>query len=158
MDWIIIIVGVILSLAGIVGSLLPVIPGPPLNYLALLLIHYSDVHKFSYKFLFGWLVIIIAVVILDYLVPIWGAKYAGGGRKGVWGAAIGLVLGIFILPPLGLLLWPFVGAVIGEIVDGKSLDASIRAGTGTFIGFLAGTLAKLIVSIILLVIFIIAII
>lgn len=157
MDWILVTLGVVLTIARIAGSLLPVLPGPPLNYLALLLIHFSDYHRFSDRFIISWLIITIAIVVLDYLIPIYGAKFYGGSKAGIWGATIGLVVGIFFFPPFGMIIWSFIGAVIGELYMGKNLELSLKAGTGTFIGFLAGTVAKLIVSIIMAIYFFAAI-
>ncbi len=157
MEWLWITIGILLCLAGIAGSILPILPGPPLNYIALLLLHFTNTHRFSDKFLVGWLIITVIVIILDYMIPIWGAKFSGGTRKGIWGATIGLVLGIFVFPPLGLIIGPFIGAIIGEIIAGKDFDIALKSGVGTFIGFLAGALTKLIVAVVMTVYFIIAI-
>lgn len=153
MEWLWITIGIILSLAGIVGSILPILPGPPLNYLAILLIHFTGVHEFSQKFMAVWFVVTILVVILDYMIPVWGARLSGGSRKGMWGATIGLIAGISFIPPIGMIIGSFVGAIIGELIEGKQFEVAIKAGTGTFIGFLAGTVAKLIVSIIMTILF-----
>lgn len=153
MDWILVTIGVVLTIAGIAGSLLPVLPGPPLNYLALLLLHLSDYHRFSDRFIISWLIITVAIVVLDYLIPIYGAKFYGGSKAGIWGATIGLVIGIFFFPPFGMIAWSFIGAVLGELYMGKNIEASFKAGTGTFVGFLAGTIAKLVVSIIMAIYF-----
>jgi uncharacterized protein len=149
MDWLWITLGIILTLAGLAGSILPVLPGPPLNYLAILLIHFTGIYGYTDRFLISWLILTIIVLVLDYFIPIWGAQLSGGSRKGIWGATIGLVVGLVFFPPLGMIVWSFVGAIIGEMVAGKNLDLAIKAGTGTFIGFLAGTVAKFIVSLIL---------
>lgn len=149
MEWLWITVGIILCLLGIAGSILPVLPGPPLNYAALVILHVTRIHEFSYKFLAGWLFITLVVVVLDYLIPIYGAKLSGGSKKGVWGATIGLLIGIFFFPPFGMILWSFIGAVLGEMLEGKALDIALKAGTGTFLGFIAGTIVKLIVSLIM---------
>ncbi|HLN53885.1 MAG TPA: DUF456 domain-containing protein [Lentimicrobium sp.] len=158
MDWIWIAIGIILSLAGIIGSVIPILPGPPLNLLALLLLHLTNIHKFSSGFITGWIIITIIVLVLDYMIPIWGAKFSGGSRKGIWGATIGLIIGIFFFPPLGMIIGPYIGAVIGEILSGKEINSALKAGGGTFIGFLAGAVAKFLVSIVMTVLFIAAII
>lgn len=149
MEWIWIVAGIVLSVVGIIGSVLPALPGPPLNYIALLILHFSGRHEFTDRFLISWLIITLAVLALDYLIPIYGARMSGGTKKGIWGATIGLVAGIFLFPPFGMIIGPFIGAVIGEMLAGKDLNLAIRAGTGTFIGFIAGTVVKLAVSIIM---------
>lgn len=158
MDWLWILIGILLSLAGIAGSVLPVLPGPPLNYLAILVIHFSGTHHFSQKFLTAWFIVTLLVVILDYMIPVWGARLSGGSRRGMWGATIGLIIGIVFFPPIGMIIGSFAGAIIGELIEGKPLEIALKAGTGTFIGFLAGTVAKLLVSIILTILFVQAII
>jgi uncharacterized protein YqgC (DUF456 family) len=146
MDTFLIITGIILLLAGLAGCVLPALPGPPLSYIALLLLHFTGRYQFSNKFLIIWLIITAVVVILDYLVPVWGAKKFGAGKRGVWGSIIGLLLGFFIFPPFGIILGPFLGAVIGEMSSGKETGAALKAGFGSFAGFIAGTLLKLVAS------------
>lgn len=149
MDWLWITLGILLTLTGLAGSILPVLPGPPLSFIALLVLHFSGYHEFTSTFLISWLIITIVVVVLDYMIPIWGAKFSGGSKKGIWGATIGLIVGIVFFPPFGMILWSFIGAVVGEMLEGKELEIAFKAGTGTFIGFLAGTVAKLAVSLIM---------
>jgi len=146
MDTFLIISGIILLLAGLAGCLLPALPGPPLSYVALLLLHLTKTHQFSTKFLVIWLVITALVVVLDYLVPVWGAKKFGASKRGVWGSIIGLILGLFILPPFGIILGPFIGAVVGEMTAGKENSLALKAGFGSFMGFMAGMLLKLVAS------------
>lgn len=146
MDYLLITFGIILSVTGILGCVLPMIPGPPLNYLALLLLHLSSNHQYSSKFLVVWAIIAGLVVMLDYLIPIWGTKKFGGSKQGVWGSVIGLVAGLFFFPPVGIIIGPFAGAVIGELIAGKAAGTAFRSGFGSFIGFLAGSFIKLIAS------------
>ena len=146
MDYLLITVGIILLIVGILGCVLPMLPGPPMSYFALLLLHFTKGHQFEVKFLVIWAVITTIVVILDYLIPVWGTKKFGGSKQGVWGSVVGLVLGLFVFPPFGIILGPFIGAVIGELVAGKETGAAFKSGFGSFIGFLAGTFVKLIAS------------
>ena len=83
---------------------------------------------------------------LDYIVPIWGTKKFGGSKAGMWGAAIGLVIGIFVLPPLGIIVGPFAGAVIGETLTGKKAAEAFRAGLGSLLGLMMGVGLKLAAS------------
>lgn len=149
LDIIFTILGAILMIVGIVGCIIPALPGVPLSYIGILLLHFTSKVEFSIPFLIIWAIVVIAVQILDYYVPVWGTKKFGGGKKGAWGSAIGVVLGIFIIPPWGIIIFPFVGAVIGELIDNKEFNIAIKAGFGAFLGFIAGTFMKLAVALIL---------
>ena len=146
MDYFLIGLGILFLILGILGGVLPVLPGPPLSYVALLLLHFTDKYQFSSKFLIIWAVATIVVYLLDYIIPAWGTKKFGGSKRGVWGSMIGLLIGLFLFPPFGIIIGPFAGAVIGEITGGKANKTALKAGLGSFIGFLAGTMLKLIVS------------
>ena len=146
MDYFLIGTGIVFILLGIAGGIIPVLPGPPLSYVGLLFLHFTERYHFTSNFLVIWAVITIAVYALDYVIPIWGTKKFGGSKRGVWGSIIGLVLGLFFFPPFGIIIGPFAGAVIAELSGGKNQKAAIRAGFGSFVGFLLGTLMKLIAS------------
>lgn len=88
----------------------------------------------------------LAVTIIDYIVPVWGTKKFGGSKAGIWGATIGLVLGIFFFPPIGIILGPLAGAIIAESITGKEFNKSFIAGLGSLFGFLMGVVIKLIAS------------
>ena len=164
MDYILVVFGGLCILVGVVGSILPGLPGPPVSYLGLLLLHWSRFAQFSFRMLFIWAVIIIIVAVLDYVVPIWGTKKYGGTRAGVRGSTIGLIIGVILLPMLGIVLGPFglfgiiggpfIGAWIGERAAGQDPKKATRAAMGSFIGFLAGTLMKIAVSVVLAVYYI----
>jgi len=98
--------------------LLPILPGPPLSYLGLLLLHLTVSVEFSTKFLISWGIITVLVSVFDYIVPILGTRYFGGSKYGIWGSVAGLLAGMFF-PPLGLIIGPFMGAVAGEIIAGN---------------------------------------
>jgi uncharacterized protein len=146
MDILFIVLGAILIIAGILGSMLPFLPGPPLSYAGLILLHFTERFHFSSRFLIIWAIITALTYLIDYIIPIWGTKRFGGSRQGIWGSLIGLVAGIFFFPPLGIILGPFAGAVIGELIAGKNSSAAFRAGLGSFIGFLIGTFIQLIAA------------
>ncbi len=155
MDTFLIIAASILILLGIAGSVLPVLPGPPLGYAGLLLLHFTSGHDFSTTFLVVWGLVTGLVVILDYVIPVYGTKYFGGTSRGMWGATIGLIIGIFFLPPAGMIIGPFVGALIGEMTAGSGNTQAFRAAIGSFLGFLAGTFMKLALSVTFAVLFLI---
>jgi uncharacterized protein YqgC (DUF456 family) len=148
-----IITGIILLLIGLAGAIIPGLPGPPFSYLALLALHFTSKYQFTDNFLIIMALIMVAIVVLDYVVPIYGTKKFGGSKRGVWGSTIGLIAGLFILPALGIvlgpfgligiILGPFIGAYLGEISGGKDSGTAMKAAIGSFIGFLAGTFMKL---------------
>jgi len=145
-DWLLAILGIVLILAGIAGCILPVIPGPPLSWAGLLLLHWTRFAQFSAAFLLVMACLAIAVTVLDYIIPVWGTKKFGGSKAGMWGATIGIFAGIFFFPPVGIIVGPFIGAVLGEIIAGKESGPALKAGLGSFIGFLLSTGLKLGVS------------
>ncbi|MEL7002772.1 MAG: DUF456 domain-containing protein, partial [Bacteroidota bacterium] len=133
---------------GIIGCLLPVLPGPPLSYAGLLLMQLKTEPPFTTNFMLFWAAVAVGVTVLDYIIPAYGTKKYGGSRAGVIGTFVGLFVGIFFVPfPIvGIILGPLVGAFIGESIMGKNRKDSFRAAFGSFVGFLFGTLIKLIAS------------
>lgn len=144
-----VILASLIIIIGILGCILPVLPGPPISWLGLLLLDITRFEDFSTNFLILFAVVAFLVTILDYLVPIWGTKRFGGTKYGIWGATIGLLLGIFILPPIGIILGPFLGALLGEMISGQSNENSFRAAWGSFVGFLLGIGLKLTASLVM---------
>lgn len=144
MDIVLIILAILFLLVGLAGCILPVLPGPPLAYIGLLLLHFTGKYHFTSEFLIIWAVIATVVTIIDNVIPVWGTKKYGGSRKAVWGSMLGLLIGLFLFPPFGIIIGPFFGAVIGELLEGKETRDAIRSGFGAFMGFLGGTLLKLI--------------
>lgn len=145
MDVLLISLGALLVIIGIIGSILPIIPGPPIAFAGLLVAHFSSEHPFNTEFLilFGALAIVSSVV--DNILPIYATKKFNGSRKGVWGSAIGLVIGLFF-SPIGIIIGPILGAYLGEIIDGKSTNDAVRPAFGSFIGFLSSIFLRLSLS------------
>lgn len=139
-------IGAVFILLGLIGCIAPVIPGPPLSYFGLLMLQLKEESPFSLNLMLILAAITAIVTIIDYLLPVWGAKKFGAGKWGIWGSVLGLIAGFFILPPLGIIILPFFGALIGELLAGKKGMIALKASLGVFLGFLFGTLAKLIVS------------
>lgn len=146
MDYVLIALGVIMIISGILGGIVPGLPGPPLSYIGLLFLHFTENYQFSSQFLIIWALVTAIVYGLDIIIPVWGTKRFGGSKKGIWGSIIGLIVGMFLFPPFGIIIGPFAGAVIGEFASGKESKAALRSGFGSFLGFFVGTLLKLIVS------------
>jgi len=147
MDVILIICGLLFCLIGIVGSVLPVLPGPPLGWLGLLCLELTDVIPNNYWFLGITFVIAIGIFILDYFMPAISTKKFGGSKSGAFGAIIGLIVGLLSPIPFGFLIGPFVGAFIGEMAFNKTESKqALKAAFGSFLGFIASTFMKLLVS------------
>jgi len=150
MDTILITLGAICILTGIIGSFIPVIPGPPLSWLGLLLLYNTEEVPFDPWFIVVTGAIALLATLLDYYLPVVGTKKYGGSKRGVWGAIVGLFVAVFfpILGPFGILIWPFLGAFLGELSQQKSQKNALRAAWGSFLGFLAGTLIKFGISLV----------
>ena len=148
MDTLWFIVGTILMLVGILGCILPLLPGPPLCYVALLLQQLRSDTPFTAKFLWIWAGVTVFVTALDYVIPLVGTRKYGGSKYGVWGSTIGLIAG-FWMGPLGIIIGPFVGAFIGEMIASNNSEHALRAAWGSFVGFLFGTLLKLIACLVM---------
>jgi len=129
---------------------LPVLPGPPISYLGLLILQVTDPAPFTTKFMVIWAVITLVVIALDFLIPAWGAKRYGGSRYGVIGTIIGLLAGLVFFPPFGIVIGPIAGALVGEYLYGRSHKEATRAAFGSFVGFLLTTFLKLSASAIMI--------
>lgn len=130
-----IILALLVAIFGIAGSILPVIPGPPISFLALILISFAkDWEPFSTAFLVIMVCAMVMVSFLDYILPVGTAKRYGASKTGLWGSIIGLIAGIFFFPPWGMILGAIVGALTGELIAGKKGKDALRAGWGVLIG------------------------
>jgi uncharacterized protein YqgC (DUF456 family) len=147
-DYVLLILGIILMLIGIIGCLVPVLPGPPLSFLGLILLHVSRFGQFTPAVLIVMASITVVVSILDYIVPIWGTKRFGGSKYGTRGATVGLIIGLF-LGPVGIILGPLIGAVVGELIFKDNMSYALKAGFGSLLGFLTGIGLKLAASFIM---------
>lgn len=139
----------ILGLVGIVGSIIPALPGPPLSWIGLLLVYFSGqrgvADPMTLRFLMIWLAVTVIVTIFDYFVPAWFTKVTGGHKAASVGAMIGLFIGMF--SPFGIILGSLAGAFLGEFLfEKRGVWDSFKASLGAFLGFMSGTGAKLIVS------------
>ena len=156
MEHVLLLLGFVLMIVGVLGSFLPVLPGPPISWVGLLLLYLTKAVPVSYTVLGITLVIAIVVGILDYIIPAKGTKRFGGSKYGIWGTNIGLVVGIIAPIPLGFIIGPFVGAFVGELInDSTDSKKAFKAATGSFIGFLASTFMKFLVSMIFLGLFLV---
>jgi len=141
-----IIIGLVIAIVGLIGCIIPAIPGPPLNFLSLVILELAFENAFPMDFYFLWGGITIVVVVLDYVLPIMGAKVYRASNYGIWGSIIGMIAGIIFFPPFGMILGLFIGAVIGELIAGKKEWEALKVGTVTFIASMMMILIKLAVS------------
>ncbi len=154
MDTVLIISGFILVIAGVVGAVLPVLPGPPLSWLGVLLLYLTDdVPMDRWKLGIAFAVALV-VTVLDYVIPALGTKKYGGTKYGMWGTVFGLLIGLLLPIPLGFLIGAFAGAYLGEKMNGQASKNALRAAFGSFVGFLGSTFLKLVTGIAFLVWFI----
>ena len=146
-DTVLIIFGGICMGVGIIGCLIPVLPGPPIAYIGLIILQLTSKNPFSTRFLIIYGILTIFVFVLDYVIPVYGTKKLQGSKYGILGSAIGLIIGILFFLPFGIIFGPLVGAFLGELVTGKDIARAVKSAMGSLIGFLAGTAIKLVLSI-----------
>jgi uncharacterized protein len=147
-DYLLLISGIILMILGVIGCLVPVLPGPPLSYLGLLFLHFSRFGEFQRSTLIVLGIIAVAVTVFDFIIPVWGTKKFGGSKYGGRGATVGLIIGFF-LGPAGIIIGPLVGAFVGEMIFKDDLRYAARAGFGSLLGFLTGIGLKLAASLVM---------
>ena len=144
--WLILLAS-LLTFIGIAGCILPGLPGPPFNYAALLLLHFNG-YQFSDSSLIIFGVLTIVVLILDYTIPVFSARIFGATKTGIRGSIVGMVVGMFFTP-VGMIGGLLLGAIIGDLMEGRSLSQATLSGAGTLLGALAGILIKTIVAVII---------
>lgn len=142
MEYLLLALAIILMILGIAGCLLPVLPGPPLTYLGLVVLHFTRFADISRNIFIIMGIVAVVVTVIDYIVPIWGTKQFGGSKYGMRGATVGLIIGLF-LGPLGIIIGPFIGAVVGELIFKDDIRYAMKAGFGSLLGFLTGVGLKL---------------
>lgn len=135
-------------LLGIIGSFLPILPGPITSWLGLLIAHFTNAIPINKSFLIITFIIAVCIWVLDYIIPAIGTKRFGGSKAGMIGTTIGLIVGLLAPIPGGIILGPFFGALVGELIHKNDSKIALKAAFGSFIGFLTSTFIKFIVAII----------
>lgn len=136
-------VGLLLIL-GIIGSVLPVLPGPLMSYIALLVYHFCVKALDFYSLI--WIgIAVVAITGLDYFLQIYGVQKAGGGKFAIRCSVVGMLLGIFLFPPFGIVAGAFIGAFVGAKIEMEKNPVQIAFGA--LWGFIIGTVLKLCFSI-----------
>ena len=155
MDFIIIIIVILLLLIGLIGCIIPALPGPPISFSGLLLFHFFTSYNLEEDTLWLLAAVVVAITFLDYWLQVYGVKKFGGGKKAINGTILGLVLGLLLFPPFGLIIGPFVGAFLGAKMEAKEdTNRAIEIALGALAGFLGGTVLKFAVSIYISILFI----
>ena len=146
MDILFIILVILLLLIGVLGSFIPAIPGPLISYTALLLSNYFFPIK-NENLVWLMALVVIFVTILDFWIQIYGVKKFGGGKKAINGSIIGLTIGLFFLPAIGIIIGPLLGSLIGARMEGSNINESIKISLGSLVGFFTGVLLKITLSV-----------
>jgi len=151
MGIVLIILAFVLLIIGIIGAVVPALPGPPLSFIGLMLVQWSGYGGFNPEFLWVWAGITVFITVMDYFLPSLLARRFGGSRSAAIGSFVGLVIGIFFFPPWGMIAGTFLGALAGELIHNRENKAqALKAAWGALLAFIVGSGAKLITSSIML--------
>jgi uncharacterized protein YqgC (DUF456 family) len=162
MEIALVVLAFLFLLIGLIGTVIPAIPGPPLSYIGLLLLQWSGYGGFSTTFLLFWAALTIAVTVMDYFLPALFTKKFGGSRIAVIGSVLGLIIGIVFFAPIGMIIGSFLGAFAGEMINQRfrrrtaTLDndtstiKALKVALGAFLAFISGTGAKLIICMLMI--------
>jgi uncharacterized protein YqgC (DUF456 family) len=141
------VLGFLLLAVGFVSCVIPILPGPVISYLALILLSLArgwDTFSVATLAVLGALA--VSMTVLDNVLPVLTARKWGAGKGGIWGSIVGMIAGMFLFPPFGAILGTFAGAVIGELIAGKMTGKALQAGWGVFAGTMLSAAVKLAVS------------
>jgi uncharacterized protein len=132
---IIFLVALVLMIMGIIGSVLPIVPGPVLSFSGLVVYYiFQEDEILTLGSIIFFALGMLLLIILDYALPLLGVKFLGASKKGQWGAIVGALLGIIFFPPLGIFLGALLGAIIGEVYQGRELPEAMKAAMGVVMG------------------------
>ncbi|KAF2516011.1 DUF456 domain-containing protein [Flavobacterium foetidum] len=149
MDTLLLILGFVCMIIGILGSFIPVLPALSASWVGILLLYLTKAVEINYWVLATTFVLMLIITVLDYVIPAKGTKKFGGSSYGIWGTNIGLIVGILAPIPFGIIIGPFVGALIGELLyDSKNHQRALKAATGSLLGFLASSFVNFLFCII----------
>ncbi|MCX7679977.1 MAG: DUF456 domain-containing protein [Spirochaetes bacterium] len=143
MDYLLAVIGGLLILVAFIGCFVPIIPGPPLGFAGLLCVHFTRWGGYEFKVLIGIGSAVVIAAILDYLLPLWSAKKFGGSKRGVFGATLGMIVGLLLFSPWGVIVGPLVGAFVGEYSNKGTRKNSLKSAFGVFLGIIFSLWIKL---------------
>ncbi|GAA4433903.1 DUF456 domain-containing protein [Ravibacter arvi] len=149
METLLLVLAIISLLAGLAGAVLP-IPGPPLSFLGLLMLQWSRYVVMNDSVVWSLGIVTAVVAVLDYYIPVYGTKKFGGTRYGSIGTVAGMLIGLFVLPGIGLLLGAFLGAFAGELIGRAPWQTAMKAAIGSFLGFVTGIVMKVVLCLVMI--------
>ena len=155
MDWTMLwwVLAVLIVIGGMIGTVVPALPGVPMIFAGLLLAAWStDFETVGWGTLAVLAALTVIAVLIDYLAAAFGAKRLGASPRAFWGATLGAIAGMFFGLP-GIILGPFVGAVAAELTGGHGARQAGRSGYGVWVGLILGTAFKLSIAFLMLGIF-----
>lgn len=146
-----VLVGVIiLMLIGIMGTIVPLLPGVPLVFVAICAYGwYEGFSVITPKLIVFFATLTILSMFVTYLAAALGVKQFGSSKYGIWGALLGTIIGIIIFPPLGILIGPWIGAFIGEYIHLHDVNKSVKAGLGAVVGLISGLAFELLIALVM---------
>ncbi|MDO5570431.1 MAG: DUF456 domain-containing protein [Bacteroidales bacterium] len=150
MDYILAFISILCAITGILGAFLPVLPGPPISFVGIVILQFTKLANFSPTFIWIMAISTILVTVLDYIAPAWMTDKFGGSKYATNGSIIGLIAGIFLFPPVGMIIGPFIGAFIGELLYNKDTIHALKIAFLSFLAFLIGTGLKFILCAVML--------
>ncbi|NLW25680.1 MAG: DUF456 domain-containing protein [Clostridia bacterium] len=146
------IILIIFLIIGLIGTILPFLPGTGLMFFALLVYGFFDKWTaFSPLFVLGVGFLTLLSILLDYFSGVVGARKFGATKSGIWGGLIGSFLGVLFGGPLGLIWGVIIGVILGEIVSGKDIERAFKTSLGTIIGMAGGVIAQFIIALLIFV-------
>ena len=149
MDILLIISAVVCAIIGIVGSIVPALPGPPVSFVAYLLLYFCTGCDISFQSLAVYGVLAAIVTVVDFVAPVWLTKKSGGSKTATRGATIGLVLALFT-GRWGVLVLPFLGALLGELSTGSASTKAVKVASYSFLAFILTTGVKMVYSFVMI--------
>ena len=148
-------ISLVIMLVGMAGIIVPIIPSIPLVWLgAFIYAIFTHFEKITWMLLLIFALITIFSIVLENLGNVYGAKKFGATRWGIIGSIVGTGIGFYMGGPIGLILGPIAGTVIFELIGGKGYKGALKSGLGNFVGFLGGSVMKIVVGLTMIGIFI----
>ncbi|MGM0674978.1 MAG: DUF456 domain-containing protein [Spirochaetota bacterium] len=141
------VLGSVAVIVGLIGCVVPVLPGPIVSYLALVLISLAggwDLYSVATLIILA--VLAVGTTVMDSALPAMSSRKAGAGRAGVWGSILGMLIGTIFFPPFGMIIGAFLGALVFEIVFNPENRAPLKAAMGVFKGTVLATLLKIVAA------------